>query len=894
MTPLMRRPSTRLAPLAACLALGLIAPTLVLAVDRPDTSAAAEAKPVALGTGLAYRILGRLGLMHEGRIKPFDTVAREEIKGIYTRETIKLPAADGRPATTWTPVAALLDWAVRPQFWDEQPIIAVEYLPLKQKIFAGEIRDALQAIAGHATTPAPARAQLLALAERAEVDSAELRNVVRNSGIAEADGKTLLGWAAKIGEETRWLSPAELEGAQVTVDGQATPLLAWLEGLNRRSGGMGGESKLDVVETKALGVARKLASYRSLRDGLASEQSPLLIMPRPANPAMLAYTAAAINKVREPGRPDLGPLETEAVSLVARYLDDIPLTDRADPGTNPAFDAKYTQWLREKSAWVPLSVIRSAPVDDLARAGYPAAPIETFRAALRAVEAAELAHPGELDAQPTRDLLDAANALGPQVNASRYPTPVEIGREITYNDVAPFAVAPYAYLAGLVLLSFGLMATNFGRALRLDRALGVVSQGFYLAGLAGLLAGIILETFGFYLRIRITGWAPVTNMYETIIYVALVGSALGLIFECFSRRSFVAMGAATLGLVGTLVAASSGEMLDPSIRSLPPVLRSNLWLTIHVMTIVSSYAAFALAMMLGVLATGTYLVATYRRSASPAELAMPLLIGVPILGVGLVAYLAIGRADLGATWVRYGHLVAFAINAVGGLFAGTAIFALLGEFANRLTFRGRVDHAAMAELARSVAAPQAFAANAGGPAGAVAVLDRPPTVSRQSAEGSVQAEAEARELAMRHAASLIKPMATFIYRSMQVGILLVAIGTFLGGCWADVSWGRFWGWDPKETWALITLLVYLMPLHGRFAGWVNTFWLVMASLLCFSSVLMAWYGVNFVLGVGLHSYGFSSGTGHQGNVAMATLAVLALGAGAFWRRRLSSRPVAFA
>ena len=141
---------------------------------------------------------------------------------------------------------------------------------------------------------------------------------------------------------------------------------------------------------------------------------------------------------------------------------------------------------------------------------------------------------------------------------------------------------------------------------------------------------------------------------------------------------------------------------------------------------------------------------------------------------------------------------------------------------------------------------------------------------------------------MQATAAQIKPIANFIYRSMQVGILLVAAGTFLGGWWADVSWGRFWGWDPKEVWALITLLVYLIPLHGRFAGWVNTFWLVMASVACFLSVLMAWYGVNFVLGVGLHSYGFTEG-GSQGTVGIATLVVLSFAAGAFWRRHSRRR-----
>jgi hypothetical protein len=115
--------------------------------------------------------------------------------------------------------------------------------------------------------------------------------------------------------------------------------------------------------------------------------------------------------------------------------------------------------------------------------------------------------------------------------------------------------------------------------------------------------------------------------------------------------------------------------------------------------------------------------------------------------------------------------------------------------------------------------------------------------------------------------------------------VLVATGTILGGVWADSSWGRFWGWDPKEVWALITLLVYLVPLHGRFAGWVGTFGLLVSAVVCFGSVLMAWYGVNFVLGVGLHSYGFSAGGG-QGVVLLTTLVVLAVVAGAAWRRKV--------
>ena len=106
---------------------------------------------------------------------------------------------------------------------------------------------------------------------------------------------------------------------------------------------------------------------------------------------------------------------------------------------------------------------------------------------------------------------------------------------------------------------------------------------------------------------------------------------------------------------------------------------------------------------------------------------------------------------------------------------------------------------------------------------------------------------------------LIKQMYNPIYRSIQWGVVLLAGGTILGGIWADYSWGRFWGWDPKESWALVSLLAYLALLHGKLVKWIKPFGMAVGSVMMFFSVIMAWYGVNFVLGAGLHSYGFGSG-----------------------------------
>lgn len=99
----------------------------------------------------------------------------------------------------------------------------------------------------------------------------------------------------------------------------------------------------------------------------------------------------------------------------------------------------------------------------------------------------------------------------------------------------------------------------------------------------------------------------------------------------------------------------------------------------------------------------------------------------------------------------------------------------------------------------------------------------------------------------------------FGYRMVQLGCFLLTVGIILGGVWADYSWGRFWGWDPKETWALIADLGFLVLLHARYIGWVNEFTFLAFSPVSYLLVVMAWYGVNFILAAGLHSYGFSSG-----------------------------------
>jgi cytochrome c-type biogenesis protein CcsB len=90
--------------------------------------------------------------------------------------------------------------------------------------------------------------------------------------------------------------------------------------------------------------------------------------------------------------------------------------------------------------------------------------------------------------------------------------------------------------------------------------------------------------------------------------------------------------------------------------------------------------------------------------------------------------------------------------------------------------------------------------------------------------------------------------------NLIIGVFLVTIGTFLGAVWANESWGRYWGWDPKETWALVTVLVYSFIIHMRLIPGLNgVYGFNFAALIGFSSVLMTYFGVNYYLS-GMHSY----------------------------------------
>jgi len=239
-------------------------------------------------------------------------------------------------------------------------------------------------------------------------------------------------------------------------------------------------------------------------------------------------------------------------------------------------------------------------------------------------------------------------------------------------------------------------------------------------GVSFAIVSILVQIAGITMRVMISGRAPITNMYETVMFSGLGALIISLFIMIYKKDKLFLLSGLGYNVLCLFMMRFANNMLDESISPLVPVLRDNFWLSTHVTTIILSYAALALS------------------------------------------------------WI----------------------------LANIILFK--------------------------------------------SMKGPIDKKNQ------RYYENLINTC-------VIVGVTLLVAGIILGGVWADYSWGRFWGWDPKETWSLIVFLFYITLLHGRYTNWLNPKRFIMSVAGGFMTVMMAWFGVNYILATGLHSYGFSEG-----------------------------------
>ncbi|BAO76950.1 cytochrome c biogenesis protein CcsA [Winogradskyella sp. PG-2] len=132
----------------------------------------------------------------------------------------------------------------------------------------------------------------------------------------------------------------------------------------------------------------------------------------------------------------------------------------------------------------------------------------------------------------------------------------------------------------------------------------------------------------------------------------------------------------------------------------------------------------------------------------------------------------------------------------------------------------------------------------------------------------------------------IKELTIINEMALTVGLVMLTIGNFLGGMWANESWGRYWGWDPKETWALISIMIYAFVIHMRLVPGLRGRWLFnLMSILAYGSILMTYFGVNFYL-AGLHSYASGDQILSFEIIAKTLVFVTIIGSLAYWKYKL--------
>jgi len=119
--------------------------------------------------------------------------------------------------------------------------------------------------------------------------------------------------------------------------------------------------------------------------------------------------------------------------------------------------------------------------------------------------------------------------------------------------------------------------------------------------------------------------------------------------------------------------------------------------------------------------------------------------------------------------------------------------------------------------------------------------------------------------------------------ALTVGLVMLTIGNFLGGQWANESWGRYWGWDPKETWALVSIMVYAFVIHMRLVPGLRSRWFFnLMAIVAFASIMMTYFGVNFYL-AGLHSYASGDKVITPTFIYYTVAGVALLGSVSYWK-----------
>ncbi|MFM8496520.1 MAG: hypothetical protein ACKOEM_13500, partial [Planctomycetia bacterium] len=508
----------------------LLACTLIVAALVGSGPAVAAGERPTPGLHPVLASWREIPVLEDGRIMPLDTFARRHVEAISNTQTPKLATGPDGALVRWQADELLLDWLARPQAWEDIPFLIAEHEEVRKLLelpvfdsSGGEKRRLKYAAPSDVADSEPLRKRLVEIDERRRAARAE-------------------------GGQFR------LEGVDAKIDQLWRAYVDWRQLTFRASSDAIGRSRFVQLFEQAAGAWRQVRSQLAAAEGDAAGQdvdAAFLDLAESLGQSTRFETAIAQPKV-EAVQGAVTALAARAESLPAAARRGVRrLADRVDVLAESLYDngggllvmpaVRAEPLEAERNAdddmppWVALSTLLDAP--PAALSGLPADGVESIRAGFATLAEAVVLPAGgpERDAaaaKGARALATELRLLGEAVEPLRRQLPIEqvdadllrytayppagsTRREVAYNESDPFRMS--WVLSLLALFSF---AVAFGRA----------RGPMFWLGVGLLVSELAWTTAAFASRVAITGWAPVTNMYETVIYVPFFLALLGLCF----------------------------------------------------------------------------------------------------------------------------------------------------------------------------------------------------------------------------------------------------------------------------------------------------------------------------------------------------------------------------
>lgn len=439
---------------------------------------------------------------------------------------------------------------------------------------------------------------------------------------------------------------------------------------------------------------------------------------------------------------------------------------------------------------------------DAARDAWRKLP-EKDREAVRTAWAALASSWRNLDAGGANQALIALGDGIKRLSPPDYPAASRLGWESWYARQGSMTWIWLIYLIGVIPLLVSVIQPWSG-ARRVGLGLFIVAFAMHTASLG--------------LRWYISGRWPNANMFEAVTTAAWFGGVLALVMEIGLRgtpmRSLFALASSVVSMVSLMAAYYLPATLDSSINNVTPALH-DIWLYIHTNVIIWSYAIIGLAAVTALL----YLRTRWCRLWDSGEVAKWRLAALP------PAFLA---AHIGG-WEILLSIVNPERYVISSMLERLAIYSAFAAGGAFLLFEA---------LEARERARFALAGKSGGSG-----MDSRPRLGVTHAAPFILPEVPS--------AAAVFDSATMV--SLQLAFVMLWSGIVMGAIWADHSWGRPWGWDPKEVFALNTFIIFLVLIHVRLKVRDKGLWTAVLAVLGFETMLFNWIVINFIIS-GLHSY----------------------------------------